>query len=121
MHPLNKLMCATLLLGPTVVSAKTIYVAADDSLTSKLCVSAATDAPVNFHLQQKQSGLKLRVISEKVSCNGSAIGDFAYQAGNLRVARQLNRLNPQATYTEIKDIAEVPRDNKVRIIQVSGE
>ncbi|MBN7819422.1 DUF3718 domain-containing protein [Bowmanella yangjiangensis] len=120
MSPLQKLTCTVLLLSPLCVSAKNVYVAADDMVTTKLCVSAAMDTPIRFHILQQHSGLSARHIANDVQCNGKNIGDFAYQAGNTKIAKRLNRLNPSATYTEIQDIAKQGEAKGDKIIHVSG-
>lgn len=120
MLSLKKLICGAVFFTPFLVSAKTIYVPTDNSVSTKLCVSAAMDFPIRFHRLQKHTGLPLRYIATEVQCNGQSIGDFAYQAGNAVVAKRLNRLNPKATYTEIQDIAKQGEAKVDKIIYVSG-
>lgn len=120
MLALKKLTVAVVLCSPLYVSAKPLYVPTDDSIGTRLCVSAAMDIPIRFHRLQQHSGLTLSYIAKELRCNGESIGDFAYEAGNTYVAKRLNRHNPKATYTEIKDIAKQKDADKEKIIHVSG-
>ncbi len=83
--------------------AATKYVAADASIESQLCVSSATASPLQFHTQVRDSGISLRTVARKITCNDVPIGRFAADAGNVRNGQRLLRLNSVDGHVEIRD------------------
>lgn len=66
-------------------------VAADASIESQLCVSAATNPSYVFKQDVQQQRLQLSMLANKLQCNGQAVAQFARQFGNEQVAKQLGR------------------------------
>lgn len=97
---------AILALGTSLTAlpalAETQYVAADNSLATHLCIDAATKTPIAMLMSVKDSGLGYRFIANSVRCNDQAIGHFAAQAGNDRIAHQLlRRMNHRVEITDM--------------------
>lgn len=94
------------------------YVAADDSVESKLCYAAATASKLAVHRQVSGftpsviASKNYRIVANKLYCNGMNIADFAKSAGNFSVANKL--ASYRTNFVEIKDIANV-RHGAVRI------
>lgn len=107
-----------------VASAAT-YVVADDSYESRICVSAATDGFGTFKAWSVRSGIGLKLIANKLSCNDVAVADFAADAGNQRVSDKLHRLENIKSYLEI-NVRETsamilkPSANENTVIYVKG-
>ena len=110
----------------TATMAKTIYIAADDSTETQICVSAAMDSPIRFYTSVRDSGYSLRSISNNVTCNDAVIGQFASSAGNSRNARSLMRVYNGEGHVEIRD--EVSLDDRAgfdvasadRVVYIKG-
>ncbi len=113
----------SLVVGLTVTAgsamAGTVYVAADDSKETHLCVSAAMATPIQFHVDVRDSGYSLRSVSNNVTCNNAAIGQFAESAGNLRNARKLQKMYNGEGKVEIRD--EVSLQQKAGIDVASAD
>ena len=112
------------LFGLTVVSASfatqaAVYVAADESRETQLCVSAAMDPAIRFVIKMQESGMSRKVIASRITCNGTNITAFAKEAGNMKNYQRLSRYH--RGYVEISDIAKAsvvrPTD---AVIQISG-
>jgi len=112
------------LFGLTVVGASfatqaAVYVAADASRETQLCVSAAMDPAIRFVIKMQESGISRKVIASRITCNGTNITAFAKEAGNMKNYQRLSRYH--RGFVEISDIAKV---NVVRptdaVIQISG-
>lgn len=93
-------------LSSAVLAAEPQYVAADNSIESALCVSAATAN--RFEFQQQLESLRVRpaVAANKLMCNDLPVASFAQQAGNTVVYQQLKRYIKGQV--DIQDIALVP-------------
>ncbi len=83
MKVLTKVMIA---LGVTmsavsVAQANPELVAADDYVTSKICVVATEGSQTKLRNAIQESGLSLQYVARKVSCNGMPIADFVEQYG----------------------------------------
>lgn len=120
-----KLVNGIIVLGLFVTSALSsahaaTYVAADDSIESKLCVAAATKSKIALlaqskHLKPATLGYRnLRFMANNLYCNGVNIAEFAQRAGNDRVALQLNRYRKKTV--QIQDIASVTH-GKVSVVK----
>src|SRR5690606_10353442 len=122
MLKLKTLFIATLIALPALASARTIYVAADNSRETQLCVSAAMDSRVAFYIAYKKSGKGMHYIANNISCNNLLIGEFAGQAGNPVNAAFLEKFQRKQGHTQIKDYVSVEQqDNNIdRIVRVSG-
>ncbi len=59
-----------------MANAANQVVAADDSVTSKLCVVAAQGSRVELHNAIKESGLSKKYIAQNVNCNDQSILEF---------------------------------------------
>lgn len=99
--------------------AATKYVAADDSRESRICVSAAMDAPIRFHSTVEASGIKLRTVAKQVTCNDVGIGQFAASAGNARNAKKLLKFYSGDGRVEIRN--EVSLNNGAGINVASAD
>ena len=108
------LTVAALTFGLSTTAFATEYVAADDSIESKLCVSAATSSKIGMHNEMKNFrttsfvSSNYELVANKVSCNGMSIAEFALEAGNDVVAEKLLKFQHEGS-VEIKDIAAIRR------------
>lgn len=104
---MRRLIRLTSLIGLSVVTTSAFagvkYVAADDSLETQLCVSAAMATPIQFYTAVRDSGYSLRSVSNGVTCNSANIGEFAQSAGNDRNARTLLRVYNGEGHVEVRD------------------
>ena len=86
------------------------YKAADNSLESELCVSAATSSKLKMHSDIKDfrssalASENYKLVANKLYCNGMNIAEFAEQAGNFDVAEKLAKY--RKGNVEIRDIAK---------------
>ncbi|WP_083446015.1 DUF3718 domain-containing protein [Gallaecimonas pentaromativorans] len=99
-------LASILILGATLAAApalaQTRYVAADNSLGTQLCISAATATPIGMVMELKETHLSYHFLANNLRCNDMSVGRFAAEAGNDRVASQfLRRMKQQI---EIKDV-----------------
>lgn len=106
-------------LGASFASQAAVYVAADASRETQLCVSAAMDPAIRFVIKMQDSGLSRKVIATRITCNGTNITAFAKEAGNSKNYQRLSRYH--RGYVEISDIAKArvvtPTD---AVIKISG-
>ena len=111
-----KLLTTAVVLIPLLLSgnseAKDVkYVAGDDSIESEMCVSAATDSvnkfrrTVTLNLPMRSPIASMRLISNKLNCNGDNIETFAQLTQNDAVAQYLGRF--KKGNVKIYDIARV--------------
>lgn len=93
------------------------YKAGDDTMESKLCVSAATSSEfqmtskIKFYLPGSQINRKYQLVANNVSCNGLSIAEFAADAGNYEVANKL--ASYQKKNAKIHDLANKSNGNVV--------
>ena len=89
------------------------YKAADNSIESKMCVTAATASSLKMnnevrHFRPSASsasiGHNYRLIANNLYCNGVDVAEFALQAGNESVANKLR--NYRTKNVEIRDLAK---------------
>ena len=81
--------------------------AADESVSSKLCVVAAQGSKIQLHKSIKDSGLSKRYIAENVTCNDQNIlafvQDYAKDPDEMNNALTNGKFN---TNVEIIDLAQ---------------
>lgn len=88
-------------------------VAADASIESQLCVSAATNPSHVFKQDVQQQRLQLSMLANKLQCNGQAVAQFARQFGNEQVAKQLGRYVQGHVDIEVISSTATPKAAKV--------
>lgn len=59
-----------------MANAANAVVAADDSVTTKLCVTAAEGSRIQLHKAIEDSGLSKKYIAQNVTCNDQNILEF---------------------------------------------
>lgn len=101
-----------------VLAANVKFVAADNSVATRLCISAATDSRLEFRQQVKDSRISIRTVANKLHCNDLPAADFAYQAGNQAVSQHLGRFIHG--YVGIRDLALQPLQPAKTVIYVQG-
>lgn len=91
------------------------YTAADNSIESKMCVTAATASKMKMHNEIKDfSSSKLtsksyRLVANKLYCNGINVAEFARQAGNEEIAQKLAKY--RKNNVQIRDLAKARHGN----------
>ena len=73
------------------------FVAADESVTSKICVAAAKGNKMNLHQEIRRAGLTREYVADNVTCNDMPITEFVEQYGE-NVAK-INRFITGGEYT----------------------
>lgn len=89
-----------------VANASTKVVAADDYITSKLCVVAAEKSKIQLHNFIKESGLSKQFIAKNVTCNDQNILEFVQE--HAENPDKINNLLTNGRYTtkvKITDLA----------------
>jgi len=88
-----------------VANASTKVVAADDNITSRICVAAAGESKIQLHKVIKESGLSKKYIAEKVTCNNQNILSFVQEFGDdpekMNNALTNGRFNTQVNITDL--------------------
>lgn len=93
------------------------YVAADDTMESEMCVSAATDSvnqfrrKVTLNIPTRSPIASMKLISNKLNCNGDNVETFAKLTQNEAVANYLGKFKRGSV--KIYDIAKVNPDIKL--------
>lgn len=84
MQRFSKILLATgLSLGlATAASANSAFVAADDNITSQICVVALEGSKAKLNRVLKQTRLTKQYVVDNVTCNGTPITEFVAQNGN---------------------------------------
>lgn len=91
-------MVAGLTFGAMAVAqAETQFVAADDAVTSDICVVAANGNKMKLHKAIKDAGLTRGFVEDNVTCNGMPIVEFVEQYGENVAA--INRYITAGDYT----------------------
>jgi len=105
------LTLVALTFGMALSANAATYQAADDTLESKLCVTAATGSKLKMNkaIQQFRSGTNVtanyRIVANKLYCNGVDVAEFAATAGNYAVAEKLEGY--RSSNVQIRDIANI--------------
>ncbi|MEP1554768.1 DUF3718 domain-containing protein [Paraglaciecola sp.] len=83
MNTLTKIIATSVLTLSSIgmASAATEYVAADDYVTSKLCVVATEGSKLRLSQAIKKSGLSKNYVAENVTCNNQKLVTFVEQHG----------------------------------------
>ena len=68
--------------GMGFAQAETKLVAADDAVTSEICVVAASGKKLKLHKTIKDFGLTRNYVARNVECNGMPIVEFVEQYGD---------------------------------------
>lgn len=64
------------------VSASPQLVGSDDSMTTKICLSAASGSKFKLRDAMKEAGVDKRFVESEVSCNGMPFVEFVAQYGD---------------------------------------
>ncbi len=91
-----------------MASAADSLFAADDSITSKLCVVAAQGSKIQLHKSIKDSGLSKSYIAESVTCNDQNI--LAFVQDHAEEPEAMNNIltgGKFKTQVDITDLANV--------------
>ena len=67
------------------------FVAGNNSLSTQLCVAAASNHLMQYNNKAASSGYSKRHIAQTTTCNGINIGSFAEKYDAQRTAKQINR------------------------------
>ncbi|MFT2091987.1 DUF3718 domain-containing protein [Paraglaciecola sp. 2405UD69-4] len=107
MNTFTKLLAtATLTLGTiTSASAATVLVAADDYVTSKLCVVATEGSKMRLSQAIKKTGLSKRDVANNVTCNDQDLISFVEQYGTN--ANDINNFLTGGKYTGSVEITTI--------------
>lgn len=104
MRTLSIVLCC--LFSTSVLATESRYVAADQSMETALCVSAATASKADFKQELRFNRIRPAVAANKLLCNDLPVASFALQAGNTAVYQQLK---PYVKgHVDIQDIAALP-------------
>ncbi|WP_430455176.1 DUF3718 domain-containing protein [Rheinheimera sp.] len=93
------------------VAAEPQYVAADSSMETALCISAATSDRLDFKQDLQHNRMRPVVAANKLQCNDLPVASFALQAGNTAVYQHLKKY--VKGHVDIQDIAAVPGQSTV--------
>ncbi len=93
------------------VVAEPLYVAADPSMETALCISAATSDRLDFKQDLQLNRMRPVVAANKLLCNDLPVASFALQAGNTAVYQHLQKY--VKGHVDIQDIAAVPGQSTV--------
>jgi len=103
MRTLTFVFCC--IFSTSVLAAESRYVAADQSMETALCLSAATASKSDFKQDLRFNRLRPTVAANKLLCNDLPVASFAFQAGNTAVYQHLK---PYVKgHVDIQDIAAV--------------
>jgi|GEM_PF-3133566 len=105
MRVFKAVLLGVCMLGASAAQAA-IYVPADDSPATRLCVSAAMDVPIRFVMNMRESNMTRPFIANRITCNGKNITAFAYETGNIKNYQRLSRYH--RGFVEISDLAKAP-------------
>ncbi len=83
MNTFTKIIATSVLTLSSIgmASAATEYVAADDYVTSKLCVVATEGSKLKLSKAIEKTGLSKRFVVENVTCNNQELTTFVEQHG----------------------------------------
>ena len=93
------------------VEKKKEFIAADDSLTTKLCIIAAEGNRVALHKALKAHNVSKRFLRNKVGCNEESLSTFVSKYGN-NPDSVLRMLNLDSTSVTIQDLALVAHERE---------
>ena len=116
-------VAATICSLPLLATAGITYEAGDQTLETRLCMSAAQDAPITFYKKHKDSGKSLHYISKNILCNDMSIANFAVLAGNKSNAKRLSRFKVTRGHTEINELVNVVHEENHdtnKIVKIYG-
>ena len=97
------------------------YSAADNSIESELCVTAATASKMKMNQTVRKFrpgatassiGSNYKLVANQLYCNGVDVAEFALQAGNEPVATKLQKYRNKNV--EIRDLAKA-RHGSVKV------
>lgn len=103
---MRKLLLICVVLSTSVVAGESRYVAADQSMETALCVSAATANTAEFKQELKYNRVRSAVAANKLLCNDIPVASFAFSAGNTAVYQHLKQY--VRGRVDIQDIALAP-------------
>ncbi len=95
------------------VAAEPQYVAADSSMETALCISAATSDRLDFKQDLQHNRIRPAVVANKLQCNDQPVANFALQAGNTAVYQHLKKY--VKGHVDIQDIAAGANKGTVRV------
>lgn len=104
---MTKTLTAIVLTLSTVgmANAASKVVAADDYVTSKICVAAAGKSKIQLHKVIKDSGLSKRHIAKNVTCNNQNIVAFVQEFGDS--PEKMNNALTNGKYTTQVNITDL--------------
>jgi len=111
MRTFTFILCCVL--SSSVYAAEPQYVAADESMETALCVSAATSDRFEFQQDLANSRVRSAVAANKLVCNELPVASFAFQAGNTAVYQHLKKY--VKGHVDIQDIAAGTNKGTVRV------
>ncbi len=118
MRVFNSVLIGLCLLGASATQAA-VYVAADKSPATRLCVSAAMDSAIGFVIKMRESNMSRPFIANRITCNGKNITAFAYEAGNSKNYQRLSRYH--RGFVEISDLAKATMPEPTgAVIEIQG-
>lgn len=82
------------------VSAQPTVVASDNSITSQLCVTAATGDALDMHKKIKTLRVSKEFVAEQLTCNGMPVAEFVEQYKDT-VASAQNDLEAKALTAKV--------------------
>ncbi|MFC3031410.1 DUF3718 domain-containing protein [Pseudoalteromonas fenneropenaei] len=105
----GSLLCLT----ATNVAAQE-FIAADDSVATRVCMAVASNRPLNLRLEMKEVGMRTVTVQKKLHCNEMPVAEFASVYNLNRTANFLHL--DIGTETSIKDLAA----HNLQPIMISG-
>ena len=118
-----KLISAIIAMGFTVSSNANNYqfVAADNSIETKICVAAVTNNKQALKRKIRMSGIRVRSIARSLMCNDQIVANFAYMYNASETFAYLDRYTPKKFKSNrpsvtIQDIAAIHGKTTVVLI-----
>lgn len=87
------------------VAAQPTLVASDNSVTSQLCVTAATGDAMQLHKKMKTLRVSKSYVTEQLTCNGMPVVEFVEQYG--KHVADVNDYVTSGEYSDSKLTAKV--------------
>lgn len=106
-------LIACCVVSSAVLAAEPQFVAADPSMETALCISAATSNRLDFKQDLQYNRVRVAVAANKLVCNDLPVASFAFQAGNTAVYQHLKKY--VKGHVDIQDIATVSADGEVLV------
>ena len=85
------LSSVTLFAGAASASSK--FVAGDASAETQMCLLAGEGSRIKFIIAAKDNHFPMKLVAQKIKCNGERIASFAKANGNQSVYSTLSKYN----------------------------